>query len=111
MNSIEILPIMAPGAKFNIQSAVADLPFSGSAPVALSCIHPVSSTPSFGQIVLFTECALTIGVDRSGPKEAINIIDTSASALRPDFLAPEGLIALFIVYSRVLLYMKRMLLC
>ena len=112
LTSIDTFSSTAPGAKFNIQSAVAWEPLIALAPVAFSKTQPVSSEPSFGQIVLLpVSCALTSGDDRIGPKDANNITVTSSRARAPALAGPTALLRLFMYPIRLQWYINRMLSC
>ena len=103
---------VAPGAKFNIQSALALEPFIASAPVAFSKTHPVSSDPALGQIVPSPDsCALTNGADRSGPIEDNNIITTSSIARVPALAGPKALLRLSMKGIPLQWYINQMLPC
>ena len=97
LSSIVTFSKIAPGAKFNIHSALACVPLIAFAPVAFSSTQPESSEPSIGQIIpLVPSCALATGDVRIGPKDANNITVTSITALALDLAGPTALSGLFI---------------
>ena len=90
--SMETLPRIAPGANSRVQSVLACVPFAGSAPVAFSRTHPVSSSPPIGHITLLgPSCAPTVGEDRIGPSDAKIIIMTRLTAFALELAGPKAL--------------------